>query len=228
MNQDSTQEVFRLPVPVRGFFNLRVQLPPKDDPRRVELVSKRPSAMLYKVEDGGESLAVKVINRLKYKDFVRMCWKNIARREHDSALLLQEAGIRVPQPLLWFRNWNLLSWVDSIFVADFLDGLTGGNRFLHESEAATGRREVFYEKYVGDLVRMLDAGLLHLDVHPDNVLWSGRQEDALVWLDNDVMQFPGSQRARWRKWLLDKHQGKVRRKASLLTMEDVERMGRRL
>jgi hypothetical protein len=228
MNQDSSQEVFQLPVPVRGFLNLRVRLPPKDDSRRVELVSKRRSAMLYKVDDGGESLAVKVINRLKYKDFVRMCWKNIARREHDSAMLLLEAGIRVPQPRLWFRNWNLLSWVDSIFVADFLDGLTGGNSFLHEREAATGRRNVFLEKYVCDLVRMLDAGLLHLDVHPDNVLWSGREQDALVWLDNDVMRFPGSQRSRWREWLLDKHQGKVSRKASLLTMEDVERIRRRL
>ena len=228
MIQDTTRDVFRLPVPVRGFFNLRVQPPPKDDPRRVELVSKRRSAMLYKVDDGCESLAVKVINRLKYKDFVRMCWKNIARREHESALLLQEAGIRVPRPRLWFRNWNLLSWVDSVFVADFLDGLTGGNSFLHEREAATGRREVFFEKYVRDLVRMLDAGLLHLDVHPDNVLWSGREQDALVWLDNDVMRFPGSQRPRWREWLLEKHQGKVRRKASLLTMEDVERIRQRL
>ena len=98
MNQDSSQEVFQLPVPVRGFLNLRVRLPPKDDPRRVELVSNRRSARLYKVDEGGESLAVKVINRLKYKDFVRMGWKNIARREHDSALLLLEAGIRVPQP----------------------------------------------------------------------------------------------------------------------------------
>lgn len=228
MNQDPTQDVFQLPVPVRGFFNLRVQLPPKDDPRRVDLVSKRRSAMLYKVDDGRESLAVKVINRLKYKDFVRMCWKNIARREYESALLLQEAGIRVPQPRRWLRNWNLLSWVDSIFVADFLEGLTGGNSFLHEREAAGGRREVFFEKYVSDLVRMLDAGLLHLDVHPDNVLWSGREEDALVWLDNDVVRFPASQRPRWRDWLLDKHQGKVRRKASLLTMEDVERIRRRL
>lgn len=228
MNQEAVQEVFCLPVLVHGFFNLRVRVPPKDDPRRVELVSNRRSATLYKVDDGCANMAVKVIRRLKYRDFSCMCWKNIARREHDSALLLQAAGIRVPQPRLWFRNWNLLSWVDSIFVADFLDGLTGGNRFLHESEVATGRREVFYEKYVGDLVRMLDAGLLHLDVHPDNVLWSGREEDALVWLDNDVTQFPGSQRSRWRNWLLDKHQAKVRRKASLLTMEDVERMGRRL
>lgn len=225
MNQQAQKaEGMTLPEPVRGFFNLRVRAPGSDEVRKIRLVSKRRSARLYRVQMGDDCVAVKVIQRLKHVDFVRMCWKNIARREFESAQMLMNAGLRVPEPRAWYRNWNLFSWVDSVFVAEFLDGLTNGVDFLKQGAASPALREAFLCRYFVDLRRMLDAGLLHLDAHPGNVLWSGQEREALVWLDNDVLRFPPGCRTRWRDVLVAKHEGKVRRGASPLTLADMAQM----
>ncbi|MES2598548.1 MAG: hypothetical protein V4662_24650 [Verrucomicrobiota bacterium] len=170
--------------------------PPQPQVRRL---TKRKSAEVYRV-DGTTAgdLVVKVINRRKGRDFLRFFTSLTASKaglEHEAAQKLEGIGLQVAPPVASFRNWNPFSTVDSVFVAEFVPDLKPGDEYIATKGSTSEAKTQFLEKYVHDMKHMLDAGFLNVDAHPGNVLWSGREQDPLVWIDNEVETFPPAQRA---------------------------------
>lgn len=204
-------------APLAGFAPKQEELP-----ANVFRITRRRTAVVYRFADEKRDHLVKVIYRRKGRDYLRFFHNYQTSREFRSALDLVEIGIRVPEPKACYRNWNLFSKVDSIFVAEYMDGLQPGKIFLRPDLTSPEIRSVFVSKYADGMRRMLSAGLLNVDAHPGNVLWSGNPDDDLVWIDNDVERFPPEEHAWARRKILDLLEWKIRRDESGLTFEELE------
>ncbi|HCN28884.1 MAG TPA: hypothetical protein DIT64_08960 [Verrucomicrobiales bacterium] len=116
--------------------------------------------------------------------------------------------------------------MDSIYVAEFMEGLQPGKIFLRPDLTAPDIRRVFIRKYAAGMRLMLDSGLHNLDAHPGNVMWNGDPDEDLVWIDNDVETFPPEGRPAARQSILDLLEWKVRRDESGLTLDEVAEIAR--
>lgn len=195
-------------------------------PSHVTRITRRKSATVYKFAGNREEHVVKIIYRRKGRDYLRILLDDKASREYRAAVALAELGLRVPEPIGCYRNWNPFSTVDSIFVSEFLEGLQPGKIFLRPDLTGPDIRRVFVSKYADGMRRMLSAGLLNVDAHPGNVMWSGNPDDELVWIDNDVERFPPERHAWARQKILDLLEWKIRRDESELTLDEVAEIAR--
>jgi|GEM_PF-3090928 hypothetical protein len=191
---------------------------------RVKRLTRRKSATVFRVDGSVGDLAVKVINRRKGRDYLRFftslkSYK--ASMEFHSAEMLEGIGLQVPQPVASFRNWNPFSTVDSIFVAEYVPDLKTGDEYILTKGETSESKSLFLTKYAQDMKRMLDAGLLNVDAHPGNVLWSGRDLDPLVWIDNEVEAFDASQRAEMKERIIVLLRRKAAKNETRLTDEEL-------
>jgi len=190
----------------------------------VKRLTRRKSATVFRVDGSVGDLAVKVINRRKGRDYLRFftsLTSSKASLEFHSAQVLEEIGLHVPQPVASFRNWNPFSTVDSIFVAEFVPDLKTGDDYILTKGATSESKRLFLEKYAQDMKRMLDAGYLNVDAHPGNVLWSGRDADPLVWIDNEVETFDLAQRGEMKERIMSLLRRKAAKNETRLTDEEL-------
>lgn len=192
---------------------------------QVRQLTKRKSAEVYRV-DGTTAgdLVVKVINRRKGRDYLRFFTSLTASKaglEHAAAQKLEGIGLQVAPPVASFRNWNPFSTVDSVFVAEFVPDLKPGDAFILTKGTTSEAKTQFLEKYAHDMQHMLDSGVLNVDAHPGNVLWSGREEDPLVWIDNEVENFEPAKRAEKKSHMMALLRRKAAKNETRLTDEEL-------
>lgn len=191
---------------------------------QVRRLTRRKSAEVFRVDGSVGDLVVKVINRRKGRDYLRFFTSLTASKastEFQSAQKLEGIGLQVAPPVASFRNWNPFSTVDSVFVAEFVPDLKAGDEFIFTKGSTSEAKNQFLEKYAHDMKHMLDAGYLNVDAHPGNVLWSGREQDALVWIDNEVENFPPSQRAEKKAHIMSLLRRKSAKNETRLTDEEL-------
>lgn len=196
--------------------------PPQPQVRRL---TKRKSAEVYRVDGtSAGDLVVKVINRRKGRDFLRFFTSLTASKaglEHEAAQKLEAIGLQVAAPVASFRNWNPFSTVDSVFVAEYVPDLKPGDDFILTKGTTSDAKKQFLEKYAHDMKHMLDAGCLNVDAHPGNVLWSGREQDPLVWIDNEVENFDAAKRGEKKGHIMSLLRRKCAKNETRLTDEEL-------
>jgi len=191
---------------------------------QVRRLTRRKSAEVFRVDGSVGDLVVKVINRRKGRDYLRFFTSLTASKagtEFQSAQKLEGIGLKVAPPVASFRNWNPFSTVDSVFVAEFVPDLKTGDEHIQTKGSTSDAKKQFLEKYAQDMKRMLDAGMLNVDAHPGNVLWSGRDEDPLVWIDNEVENFDASNRAEKKSHIMSLLRRKSAKNETRLTDEEL-------
>lgn len=191
---------------------------------QVRRLTRRKSAEVFRVDGSVGDLVVKVINRRKGRDYLRFFTSLTASKagtEFQSAQKLEGIGLQVAPPVASFRNWNPFSTVDSVFVAEFVPDLKTGDEHIQTKGSTSDAKKQFLEKYAQDMKRMLDAGMLNVDAHPGNVLWSGRDEDPLVWIDNEVENFDASNRAEKKSHIMSLLRRKSAKNETRLTDEEL-------
>lgn len=122
-----------------------------------------------------------LVNQLAYTLFR----PSKARRAYRYAQLLNEKGFRTPEPVAYIEITRSGFFYQGYFVSltetyprlmrEFNDGICGKENILNEFAAFT--------------VRLHEAGILHLDYSPGNILFTGEEPVTFSLIDLNRMRF---------------------------------------
>lgn len=142
-----------------------------------------------RVEYCGHSFVVKqFFNKGLWKKMVYRIASSKARRSFDNSMSLMRNGLNTPHPVAWREDWNRLFLKESYYICAHLE-VAQTARSIGRDEAILWRPQV--RKIAQSIALMHEAGMLHLDLTPGNILFSGdRPEDWKVYfIDNNRMKF---------------------------------------
>jgi len=144
---------------------------------------------IYRFERFGRRLAVKrFVNEGPWKKVAYRFATSKARRSYEGSEALRRAGLQAPQPLGWLEERDGPWLRESYFLCDYLD-------VVHEARSISNEPGVDWRPLVRliarSIARMHEAGILHLDLTPGNLLFVdvGGPEWELHFVDNNRMRF---------------------------------------
>ena len=134
---------------------------------------------------------LKLIAPQKPIDYLRKYYNSQALREKSASQRLVEIGIDTPKA--YGFGYSLAPWSgwDSFLIMGWIEHFqTAANIFA--SEENSGRRNRILNTILDDIDRMLQYGLIHKDMHLENILIV--EGDKIVWIDNDISDTTKSER----------------------------------
>jgi len=112
-----------------------------------------------------------------------------ARRSFAHSLRLIEAGLHSPQPIAWREDWRGPWLAESFYVCAFLPTAWVARQHLRDPAVTDLAAKA---ALIGsEVARMHEAGIVHLDLTPGNLLLveTGPQQWQLNFVDNNRMRF---------------------------------------